>query len=91
MTLRSDLHHLIDALPEERLSEVSTRLAGMPITGDPFLDKFLRAPDDDEPLTPAALAAMAEAEEDIRRGDVERWEDVRRRRQAARAAQQAGG
>jgi hypothetical protein len=47
--------------------------------GDPVLRALLAAPVDDEPVTPADDAALAEAEEDIRQGRVMPTAELRRR------------
>ncbi len=46
---------------------------------DPILQALAAAPADDEPLTPEDEAALAEAYEALRRGDVVAGAEVRRR------------
>jgi hypothetical protein len=45
---------------------------------DPVLHAFLTAPLDDEPTTPEDLAAIAEAETEMARGEVVPWAEVKR-------------
>jgi len=72
MTVRDDLHHLIDELDEDAAREA---LAYLKTLG---LPAFLRdAPLDDEPVTNEERAAVAEAEAAIARGDVVRDEDLK--------------
>lgn len=53
MTVRENLHQLVDTLPEDRLEDV--------------LD-YLRLIEDDDTLTPEEQAAVEEGLEDIRQG-----------------------
>jgi len=46
---------------------------------NPVTLSLLNAPVDDEPLTEEDLKAIAEADEDIRRGDVMTTEELKRR------------
>ncbi len=46
---------------------------------DPVSLSLLNAPVDDEPLTEEDLKAIAEADEDIRRGDVMTTDELKRR------------
>lgn len=66
MIARDDLRTMLDAIPDERLPAARKALARLT---DPVLLAFLNAPEDDEPLTDEDLAAIAEAEADIARGD----------------------
>lgn len=66
MIARDDLRTMLDAIPDERLPAAREALARLT---DPVLLAFLNAPMDDEPLTDGDLAAIAESEADIARGD----------------------
>lgn len=57
MSSRELLHRLVDALPEERLTQAALDLA----------------PDDDEDIGPEDLAAIAEAEAAYRDGSWRGW------------------
>jgi hypothetical protein len=69
---RERARELLDAVPDDRLSEAAAALE--PLI-DPMLAVLLNAPEDDEPLTDEDLAAIAEGKADVERGDVVRWED----------------
>ena len=79
-TTREKLHELIDALPEQELSAVERYLESIERarrTSD--LERALaRAPVDDEPETPEEAEAIRDAREEMARGDVIRWEEVKR-------------
>lgn len=72
---RSDLHRLLDAVPDEALSDVQRTLEPL---ADPFLVSLANAPIDDEPETDDERAAVLEAREDIAAGNVRDWDEVRR-------------
>jgi hypothetical protein len=76
MIARSDLHSILDAIPEDRLSDARSALEAL---ADPVLLVFLTAPEDDEPLTLEDVAAIEEGKADIARGDVIPYADVERR------------
>lgn len=76
MIARSDLHSILDAIPEDRLSDARAALEAL---ADPVLLAFLTAPEDDEPLTPEDVAAIEEGKADVARGDVVSYADVERR------------
>jgi hypothetical protein len=71
MTIKDDLHHLVDELDDDAAREAIARLQ------DLLLPRVLReAPIDDEPETDEERMAVAEAEAAIARGDVIRDEDL---------------
>ena len=73
-TTKEALHHLVDALPDEKLSaarEAIERLA------DLFLLGLADAPIDVEPESEEEREAVAEALEDVAHGRVRSWDDVR--------------
>ena len=73
MTVKDDLHHLVDELDEDTAREALALLQ------DLRLPRVLRdAPIDDEPETDEERAAVVEAEAAIARGDVVRDEDLDR-------------
>lgn len=63
MTVRENLHQLVDTLPEERLEEALD-----------FLDQL----EDDDTLTPEEEAAVERAEEDFRQGRTITLEEFKR-------------
>ena len=66
MTVRENVHQLIDALPEERLTEVRDYIADLQ--------------DEDTTLSPATAAAIEEGLNDIRNGRAISLADYRRTR-----------
>lgn len=74
LATKEALHRLIDALPEHQAEQLLTGLQDR----DPVAVSLALAPLDDEPLTPEDKAALAEAEEDVARGDLLSTEDLRR-------------
>jgi hypothetical protein len=76
---RTELHRMIDELPESELHAAARFLEFLREAGDPLLRALEAAPEDDEPLTPEDEAAIEEALEDVRAGRVVRHEDLWRR------------
>jgi hypothetical protein len=72
---RSDLHRLLDAVPDDTLDQARRALEPL---ADPFLLALASAPIDDEEETAEEQAAVAEARDDIAAGRVREWSDVRR-------------
>lgn len=67
MLTREQLHHLIDAIPDDRLGPVREAAEkAVP----PAVLAALRAPIDDEPETEEERAAVAEAQEAYQRGEI---------------------
>jgi hypothetical protein len=64
MTVRENVHHLVDTLPEDRLADV--------------LDFLSELDDDDDTLTPEEEAALERAEEDFRQGRTVTLEEFKR-------------
>ncbi len=79
MTTREMLHRLVDELPDSELQAARRMLNYLRLTGDDrLLETLLEAPFDDEPETPEEAAAVAEAWEAVRRGEVVPLDEVRR-------------
>ena len=77
MTVKEELHRLIDELPEHDAQRLLSDLRGRGAEDD--LPAFLRdAPFDDEPETDEERAAVAEAREEFRLGRVVSHDDIRR-------------
>jgi hypothetical protein len=84
-TAKADLHDMIDSLSEyqaNKLKKVVTLFVVEFMSTDQedknkaILEAFMNAPEDDEPLDAEALAAIAEAEKDIKAGRVRPLSDV---------------
>lgn len=66
MTVRENVHQLVDTLPEDRLADV--------------LDYLAELDDTDDTLSPEAETAIEEALEDVRQGRTITLEEYRRTR-----------
>jgi hypothetical protein len=78
MVSKEGLHQLIDALPESELDKAARLLAALETT-DPVLRALLLAPEDDEPETKEERAAVDEARQAARRGEMFTIEEVERK------------
>ena len=79
MTVRDEIHLLIDALPENELQTVRQYLRSLAGGGDDPLGRFLAtAPEDDEPSTPEQDRVAEEAREALARGERISAEEVKR-------------
>jgi len=86
-TVKAELHNLIDGLSEYQANKLK-KVVNLFITefmsvdrenndnNQAFLKTLMNAPEDDEPLSSDDLAAIAEAEEDIKAGRVRPLSDV---------------
>lgn len=80
MTVRDEIHGLIDALPEDELPAVGRFLRSVAPEREDALGEFLAAaPEDDESSTPDQEAAAEVAREALRRGERATIEEVRRK------------
>ena len=77
MTTRQTLHQLLDELPDDLLAIAEARIVAL--RDDPFLRFQMTAPEVDEPLDEEDLAALAEADAEIARGETIPWEEAERR------------
>ncbi len=73
MTIKEDLHRLVDELPEKELPVAKRYLEYLRNMGDPVLRTFMEAPEDDEEET----AMIEEARQEYLRGEARPWEEVR--------------
>lgn len=78
MTIKKDLHRLVDELPKKELPVAKRYLEYLRNMGDPVLRAMLEAPEDDEPETEEERAAVAEAYEELAAGKMTPLEDVKR-------------
>ena len=80
MTTRR-LYHLIDELPDRELDRSERLLEGLRRSRGEMVPRILlEAPEDDEDESDEERTAVAEAYEDLARGDVLSHEDVRSER-----------
>lgn len=78
MTVQERLHRLVDVLPEAELVAAARYLEYLASVADPVALALALAPDDDEPLTEADRAALAEGWADYAAGRGASAEDVKR-------------
>ena len=72
MTIREQVHQLVDALPDAELETAGRVLAGLSALSlsSPAASALAKAPADDEPVTARDAKAIAEGEHDFERGRV---------------------
>lgn len=80
MTARERVLRLVEALPESELPTAERVLEALTVASDPVARALTNAPEDDEPLSAAEIAAIEEGEADVRAGRVRSLEDVKRDR-----------
>ena len=78
MTIKDDLHRLVDELPQKELHGAKRFLEYLRNMGDPVLRALMEAPEDDEPTTPEENEGADEAWQEYLRGEARPWEDVRK-------------
>lgn len=79
MTVKEQLHQLIDELPEQQLIDAQFILEALRAHGDdPLARALLLAPIDHEPETEEERLAVQEGRDALARGDVVRDEDLDR-------------
>jgi CO dehydrogenase/acetyl-CoA synthase beta subunit len=77
MTVKDDLHRLVDELPKKELHSAKRYLEYLRNLGDPVLRALIEAPEDDEEETEEERAAVAEAYKDLAAGKVFSLEAVK--------------
>jgi CO dehydrogenase/acetyl-CoA synthase beta subunit len=77
MTIKEDLHRLVDELPKKELPVAKRYLEYLRNMGDPVLRAFMEAPEDGEEETEEERALIQEARQEYLRGQARPWEDVR--------------
>jgi hypothetical protein len=78
MTIKDELHRLVDELPESESHAAKRFLEYLRNMGDPVLRARLEAPEDNEPETEEERAAVAEAYEDFKAGRVVSHQELKR-------------
>jgi CO dehydrogenase/acetyl-CoA synthase beta subunit len=78
MTIKEELHRLVDELPEGESHTAKRFLEYLRNMGDPVLRAMLEAPEDDEPETEEERAAVTEAQEDFKAGRVVSHQELKR-------------
>ena len=77
MTIKEDLHRLVDELPKKELPVAKRYLEYLRNMGDPVLRTFMEAPEDDEEETEEETAMIEEVRQEYLRGEARPWEEVR--------------
>jgi hypothetical protein len=78
MSIKEDVHRIIDELPESDLEKLLHHLEMVRAAKrDPFLQSLMDAPIDDESSTPEEDAGAEEAWQEYRRGEARPWKEVR--------------
>ena len=77
MTIKEDLHRLVDELPKKELPVAKRYLEYLRNMGDTFLRTLVEAPEDDEPTTPEEDKLAQEAWQEYLRGEARPWEELR--------------
>lgn len=77
MTVRRQLHRLVDETPDSQLDRLREHIEEFDSTEDPFYAKLMASPEDDEPFTDEERAAVEIAREEVRRGNVVPWEQIK--------------
>jgi hypothetical protein len=78
MTVKENVHRLIDELSDSTLVEAERYLEALRRAElEPLWQAFMAAPEDDEPLTAEDIAAIEEGKAEIARGEGIPWEIAR--------------
>jgi hypothetical protein len=78
MTVKENVHRLIDQLSDSTLVEAERYLEALRRAElEPLWQAFMAAPEDDEPLTAEDIAAIEEGKAEIARGEGIPWEIAR--------------
>ena len=78
MTIKEELHRLVDELPKKELPVAKRYLEYLRNMGDPVLRALMEAPEDDEEETEEERALVQEARQEYLRGETRPWEEVRK-------------
>jgi len=79
MTTRVELYHLIDSLPDSELPAVQWFLNYVQGRSDPVLQALSNAPYENEVITEEEEQLVQIAREEVARGEVSSWEEVKQR------------
>ena len=78
MTIKDELHRLVDELPQRELQGAKRFLEYLRNMGDPVLRALSEAPEDDEPTTPEEDEGAEEARQEYLRGAGISMEEAKR-------------
>jgi hypothetical protein len=68
----------VDQIPEGEIQTAEWFLEYLKVADDPVMRALIKAPEDDEPITPEEEEAVREALEDIEAGRVHTLEEVKK-------------
>lgn len=77
-TAKEELQRPVDELPDNVLDAARRILEYLRDTADPLLRKLLDSPEEEKALSDAAVAGLAKAEEEFKRGLVVSHEELKR-------------
>ena len=77
MSIKDDLHRLVDELPTTELHGAKRYLEYLRNMSDSLLQALMEAPEDDEPTTPEEEESVEQARQEYLRGEARPWADVR--------------
>ena len=78
MTIKDELHRLVDELPAKELHGAKRYLEYLRNMSDPVLTALLEAPEDDEPTTPEEDAGAEEAWQEYLLGEAISADEAKR-------------
>jgi len=78
MTIKEELHRLVDELPDSESHAAKRFLEYLRNMGDPVLRALMEAPMDDEPTTPEEDKGAEEAWQEYLRGEAISAEEAKR-------------
>ncbi len=77
MSIKEDVHRLVDKLPDDELPTAQPLLESLLVKEhDPLVQHLMRSPIDDEPDTPEARASDAEGWQEYLRGETRDWDEI---------------
>lgn len=78
MTIKEELHRLVDELPDSESHAAKRFLEYLRNMGDPMMRALMEAPEDDEPTTPGEDKGAEEAWQEYLRGEAISAEEAKR-------------
>ena len=78
MSIKEDVHRLVDELPDDALSSAQRLLESLLVKErNPLVRRLMQSPIDDEPYTDEERAEDEEGWQEYLRGEGRDWEEVR--------------
>lgn len=77
MSIKEDVHRLVDELPDGELPAAQRLLKSLLVKErDPLVQHLMRSPIDDEPDTPEERASDEEGRQEYLRGETRDWDEM---------------